>query len=362
MVKINEKISVRQASLIMILAIVSPIIRILASYADIDAKEASWLSPIVSVIPFVILIFVIHELFKKNKNKSLGDVFCLVLGNTFGKIVMAIYAIWIFFFLSLNTRNLGERFEATIYPYSPIEIFIATVLLVAFIVTRNKIEYFARAIEVMFLILMGSFLLSFILLLPEVKLEHLYPVTTDDIVPVIKSTVPILSTWSYFIYVFFLGHKISDKNNIKKVGIKAGIILAVICLGLTIITVGVFGYNVNQLFVVPYFIALKEIDILNKIYGMESIFLSLLMILDFAAICIYVYIIYEIIKKIFNGKISKQYITPIIFSAYVFSLYIANNRFEMETFNKIVGINVNLVLGVLIPIIVLIIGKIRKKV
>lgn len=362
MVKINGKISIRQASIIMILSITSPIIRILASYADEEAKQASWLSPIATIIPFIALIFIINGLFKKNKDKSLGDIFCLVLGNTFGKILIAIYGIWLFILLAIDGRRLGERFVSTIYIYSPVEIFVAILLMIAFIVTRKKIEYFARAIEVMFLILMGSFLLSFVLLLPEVELNNLYPVTTNDIIPVLKSTLPILSTWSNFIFVFFLGDKISDKKHIKKYGIQTGITLAIINTGLSLMTLGIFGHNVNKLFSVPYFIALKEIDVLNKIYGLESIFLSLLMITDFAAVCVSIYIIYEMIKKIFNLKNVKQYITPLVFGAYIFALYIANSRFEMETFNKVIGMKLNLVFGMLIPVIILIIGKIRKKV
>lgn len=214
----------------------------------------------------------------------------------------------------------------------------------------------------MFMIIILGFILSFILLIPEVNLLNLYPVTQKDIVNIGKASIPILGTWSHYILIFFIANKTKNVKNLKKQGIKSGIYYVLISLGIIVITVGIFSANVSKLFSLPYFISLKQIDLLNKIYGLESIFLTLLMMGDFAAAGVTVYVIYEIVKNIFDLKDRKEIITPIIFLGFIFALLIANNRFEMQIFTQKIGVYLNLIMEIFIPILLIIVGKVRKKI
>jgi len=214
----------------------------------------------------------------------------------------------------------------------------------------------------MFIIVLIGFGISVILLLSEVNFANLYPVTTTDIVSSAKGSIPLLSTWVHYIFILFLLNKVKDPKTLKKNGFKTGIILTIIGTLVVIVTVGIFGAKLTKLFSIPYFISLKEIEILNNLYGLESIFLSLLMLGDFAAAGICVFIIHEIIRKIFELEDKKQLTTPIIFAACIFSLWIANNRFEMHIFTGTISVYMSLIFEVAFPLIILAIGKMRKKV
>lgn len=228
--------------------------------------------------------------------------------------------------------------------------------------TRGKLEHFARALEIMLTIVIIGFIFSFVLLISEVDFSNLYPITFTNIGSIVKGGFPVMATWTQYILIFFIAHKAKNVKNIKKHGLKSGIFLTILSLCLIIITVGIFGADLTKLFSIPYFISLKQIDILNKIYGLESIFLSLLMMADYAAAGVMVYLCYEIIRNIFNLADKKQIITPIIFSGYIFALLLANNRFEMQIFSEKIGIYVSLIMEIIIPMFLLIVGKIRKKV
>jgi hypothetical protein len=53
-------------------------------------------------------------------------------------------------------------------------------------------------------------------LAPSVKIENVWPVTHLDALPVIKGTYPIVSVWGYLTFVFFLGERIVNKDQIHK--------------------------------------------------------------------------------------------------------------------------------------------------
>lgn len=356
------KISTRQAMIIFILASISPIIRILPTFCANIGKQASYFAPIITIIPFMLLIFVLYELFKNSKESSLESVFTNIVGKPITKIIMIFYMLWIFSLLGFYTRMFGERFVSSVSVDSPIEFFLISILALVFIVTRGELEHFARWTEVFILVLLLGILASFIFVLPEVEICNLYPVNTNDIIPLIGAVYPIISIWSYVTFMFFLGDKISDKKNIKKYGLQTAILLAIVNVIVIIMTIGVFGYELTKTFSLPFFSALKDIQLFGKIDGLESIFISLWIIADFVMISMLVYVLNKLIKEIFCIKSTKATITPIIFLTYLLSLKIAGSRFELDEFSNRIGFHLNIIFGFVIPCVMFVIGKIRKKI
>lgn len=65
----------------------------------------------------------------------------------------------------------------------------------------------------------------------------------------------------------------------------------------------------------------------------------------------------SIIKSIFSLSEVKPLISPVTIFAFVFSLYLAHNRFELEN----IVVPGNIIFGYIFPLITLIVGKIRGK-
>lgn len=154
--------------------------------------------------------------------------------------------------LILNTRIQASRYVSSIYSLSQIEFFIAVFLGVCFVISRGKLQYFARLVEILLIIALLSLGISSILVIPEIDISDL--------------TISVAA----------------------------------------------------------------------------------------------VYIVKNLLSKIFNTQNNKEYITPIILLAYVFSMWIVNNRYEYELLVQNILFKLNIVLGVVLPTIVLIIMKIKK--
>ena len=137
------KISMRQSLIFVFIAITSPLLRVLPSYSSIS-KQASWLVPIVSLIFLSIYILILNTITKKYKDKNLSEIFEIIFGKVFGKIVTAIFLIWAIFLFSIYLRYFAERYLSTIMRDAYIEFLLITILLVSYYIVKNNIEYFAR--------------------------------------------------------------------------------------------------------------------------------------------------------------------------------------------------------------------------
>lgn len=361
MLAAKEKISTRQAVILFLLAVFSPSIRLFPTYSSEIAQTAGWLSPLFAVVPFLILPLLHQSFFKKNSGKNLADIYYEVLGKFLGRVVLFFYLFWLCVLLGLYVRYFAERFLSTIHPDTPMSFFTIAILGVAFVVARGGLVVFTRLTEVFFLGFMALFSITFMLALPDLKFLHLYPVTYYDILPLMKSTYPILGIWGYFTFMMFFADRMNDKENIKRFGLQSAVFLVITCLSILIITIGTLGYNIAGRVSLPYFIAMKNISVMDTLERIESIVLAFWIIVDFVIITLFVLLVAAVIKSLFSLNGTKNFISPVVLVAYLFSFYIAQSRFELEDFSLLFGMNTNIVLCYIIPLIIFGIGKLRKK-
>ena len=362
MLKSNGKISVRQAYMVAMLAMLSPSIRIFPNACARDAGAAAWLTPLAASVALIILYSVLSEYFKKNNIKNLDDAFRAALGNVTGKILLIIFLSWFVIILWLYIRYYAARLMSTIYPNSDIRFFILVMVILAFFAARGKIETFCRFSEILFLSFVVIISVMYAFLIPEVKIGNIYPVTYYDILPVFKATQRISPVWGYILLPFFFGEKIFNKNEIKKYGKQSTIFIVFMTTFLLVSVVGALGPTVSRRMSFPFFNAVKVISFMESFDRFESIVLAVWVSADFIIITLLLLVITTIIKNIFSLSESKYMATPAAAIAYIGSQYFTVNRFEIETFTSHFFIYVNIILLYVAPILVLLIGKIRKKI
>jgi len=358
----KNKITIRQIFILFILSTFSPAIRLFTQICSDYGKIAGWTAPIISVIALFIIINVLNAFFKNNNEANLSDIFDISLGKIAGKTLLVLYLIWTILLYFLYVRYYAERLLSSIFPNTNIRFFIIIMLIMALFSARGKIETFARFSEFSILLFTFIFIVFFILLAPTVKLSNLLPITYYDAWPALKSSYPVVGIWGYITLLFFLGDNIKNKNEIKKSSKKAIWYLAIMTMLMMITVVGSLGYKNAERMPLPFFNATKLINFMQSFDRFEAVLLSAWVISDFIVITVFAKIIANIGKKLFNVSVIKYFGSPIILLGYAGSLYLATNRYELEIFSENVAILVNIAFCYLIPIIVLIIGKLRKKI
>lgn len=356
------KISVRQSFIILLLAIASPSLRILPIFASEEGKQASWVAVILVILPLLLLIYMYNSFFKKYEDKSLDEIFTIVAGKFIGKIFAFIYIVWALFLFSLYLRYFCERFLSTILVDTPIEFMILVMLGFIYYIISNNIEAFARMAELFLYVFFAIFIGVFLIVLPDIKLTNLYPVTFYDVPGIMKATLPLFSLAGFVTYIFFIGDQMSYKETIKKYGTRFALINMFMGVVLVVTVVGVIGAEVAPKFPIPYFTVIKSIEILNTIERIESIFIAIWVVNDCIILGMFGYILLGLLKRFCNTTNSNIFVVPVIFFGYVGSLYIASSSLELHEFSREIGALINMVTAIIIPVTVFIIGKIRKKI
>jgi len=206
------------------------------------------------------------------------------------------------------------------------------------------------------------FVFLFLLSIPNIEIINLFPVTYHDALPLIKSSLSSIGLWGAFTHIFFFGDKINNKEHIKRFGLQSAIYLVITAMMVLIQTIGVYGYSVIERLSLPYIFVVKSISILQTIERIESLAVATWIIVDFVAISVIVYIAVSIIKSLFSLSDEKSLVSPVAIFAFIFTQYIASDRFELENYSRLISVPASIIFGFIFPIIIFIVGKVRKKI
>ncbi len=340
----------------------SPAIRIFPQYTSKMAGKAGWLAPIVAIIPIIFLVLILNSFFKRNKEANLSDIYFKVLGSIVGKIVVFLYLIWILILLAIYTRYYSERILSSMLPNTSGSFLIIVMLCLVFIAARKGLVTVVRANEIFFMIFIVIFAFSFIFSILQIKFRNVMKVSYLDAWPVIKSSFDLFAIWGYLLFIFFFADKINNKEHIKRFAFRGLAVIFILGLLGILMTIGSLGSRLASHVSLPYFMTIKNISILDTIYHIESVLLSLWVIFDFIIITFFTITATSLMKSIFKLSETKSLISPILLFAGIGALYLFENRFELERFSSYIATPVNVIFEFIIPFAVFGIGKIRKKI
>jgi len=358
--KVESKISMRQFFIIFVIGVAALVIRVVPKYSAYFAEQNTWISSLAALIPMFLLLYLLHSIMRKGKDKSFEESCTRILGKTGAKIVMTLYLIMSIIFLTFRIRYFAEKCMASIFTSVQIEFFIISLLFVVYLITRNNIQGFARFSEFIWIPLLLFIAAVFFITIPDIKISNLYPTTIYDIDNIFMGVLPITAIFVYLPCMLFLGEHVKDKEKFLKTGMKYVTIAASIGVVITFTTIGVFGSKLSQAFTQPYFIALKNIELFTVLERMEALAITFWIVTDIVLIIALIYVITELITKIFNIESRKNMIVPVLFLEYTLSIYAVNNIFELEDYSRGIGGIIYMVFGIGVPILIYLIGKFRK--
>lgn len=358
----RDKITLRQLLKILLCLCFGPAVRAIPSFASHFAKQSGWLAPIIAFVPLMILIIVFNKLFIEYEGQSYANIIYDILGKFFGNTLLSIYVFWMSILLALYIRYYVAKLSIALTSTTYMELNIIILLLLVYLALRCGLVTIARMGEVIVTILNISFFIMFLLAIKNIKLDNLIPVSYNDIIPIGKASYPIVGIWSYFTFLCFLADRIKDRQNLKKVGTKYLIYLVITTIMIGIMVIGSIGYSVASRSAIPFFVSVKNISLFKIIERIEAIVVTQWIAADFILIAVFLYIILDIVKTMFAVDDIGYLIKISLVFFYLFSLYIAYTIFELQQFSLKIVIHLNFILCFVTPIVIYLIGKVRKKV
>lgn len=357
----KDKISVRQLLFVFTIAVSSPATRFLPKYSAIEAKQAGWVSPLASAVPFILLILVIYYLLKQYEDMDMYEIINRIMGKFIGKLMVLAYLLWSVWLSALYTRYYAERLTSSIYTTVGNNIIILLSLIPIAYMLRSGFTVIARMSEVLLPFIGGMLVLLSMFLLPSIRSDNILPVSFSDTLPIIRASLSTTSILAYLFLLFFLSDKIVNLKSFKTFGyITAYVNISSVVL-VNLITIGVLGYSVTQRAPLPVLITVKQISLLDTIENIEAIIIAIWIFADFTWISTLLVVTLNLVKSLFRLSDTKPLISLLVILVYFLSLGICSSRFELEEFSNKLLVPMNIALGYVFPFMLFLTSVIKKK-
>src|SRR5665648_76600 len=227
-------------------------------------------------IPYGLMVLSLMEKYPRNNLLQISET---LFGKWIGKIIGIIYLSIAGYFGGLLLAQIGDIYERTTMPLTPISVFYAGGILIVFYMISSGIEVFARFTEVIFPLILVALLLNIGLSIPRIEQGELLPILGEGIKPLFFGGIKVLPYAME--YILFIGGIISflptNKEDIEQ--LRTGVWRAVFLVGIlntmvTLIQLLVFGpVETNRL--VYGFLALGNmVEISKTVAGVGSLFIG----------------------------------------------------------------------------------------
>ena len=356
----NNKISLLNLLLICIIALYPPNVRYVLNETVLAANQAAWLSCLASLAIFIPLLYVLCRVMKAFEGQSLVQIMCRVFGKFIGKTVAVILLLWLFILLSLYINYWGETLVTTVYVGTDIRFIMFLAVILTAVLLRFGLPVVSRMSAIIFIVAALQFIAILVLLFIQFEPRNVTPISTKDIVPIANSTIYPLAISVYVTFFFIFNDQIQFG---KKAGGKFVFVAAFLTAGNTLMVLavlGVFSAGLINKLKFPFHSAVENISVLGGNTGIESLFISIWMMLEFILIVSFTYMVVRLIRDIFGLKRQVPLLTAVIGFAYIFAIYVCTDVFELIAFSQHVVPWFNLPLGLGIPFALFVTAKARK--
>jgi hypothetical protein len=277
-------------------------------------------------------------------------------------ILCIIYIIWLTFYIGYDIRVYAERLSTSAMTDMNIFMIIVPMLLIIGYVLKSGISILGKMSEIFILILSAIFIVYNFMVLSELDVSKLFPITYKDIPYIFRASFAELSLFGSSTFLLFINDKIDNKGEFKKLGVKLVILMSIIFVIVIVLCVGVHGWSIISNMSFPYINTVAQISLFSVVEKIELGIVIFWIIADFIMIAVGIYSVLNIFKVMFK----LQSINPIINIYLVITLFlsiiIARTSLELQICSELILTPANILIGYLSPIIVYIIGRIRKKI
>ena len=268
---LTKKMSRRQFSALLWAVMVSPIIRQIPATVAPVAGRGAWLSALFAAVPAAALgLFAGHFLRSRRPGEGFGELFCRALGPAAGRIVTALYLLWLVFFGGFVLRAGADRFVSAIYTGSPEWLFMAVMGLLCLVAGEGRLKTLGRFAQIIAPLLSAVFALVFLFCLKNVKPDNLWPLYAGDLPRAFRGVLPLMGTLAVGVYPGFLAAEV-EPGRLGRTFSLSQLSLALLGALLCFTSLGTFGAELTDKMNYPFFVMIRSIRIFNLLERVEAL-------------------------------------------------------------------------------------------
>jgi hypothetical protein len=200
-----------------------------------------------------------------------------------------------------------------------------------------------------------------VFVLPTGSIKNITPVSTLDILPVLKG-VPFIFSVNSYVFIFYIFNDQIEYGKTKN--FRKFVYTAVFLLGAcTLIVMAILSAFCCELPIdlnFPFLAAVDNVSVLNSSVGLSALFYASWVTYEFVAISVFVYAALRLLRDIFSLQGQTPALTATAGLCFFFTLYLCGDSLELQSLSYNIVAYVNLILFVALPVALFITAKFRN--
>ncbi len=341
----------RQLLAVACLAFISPAVRLLPQRTSAVAGAAAWTVPLAALVPVLAAVWLVRKMAPEG---GLDGAVIRAFGPVLGRVVLVLYAVWFIFLAALCLRFYGERFLTTAYSEARIEIFLAAMAILTFLVLRKSVLTFARACEVYFLLIAVMLALLLVFAAKAVHPEDIFTVSVLDAPGVLRGLWPVCSVSSTLVFASFIKRKSGSSKSYY--GFTASVLVIFAIMNAVII--GTFSAPFVEKLQVPFFTLVKNIKVLRVFERVDALVLAWFVLTDLAFAGLMLFSAVSVLKTVFRLKSVSFMSSPLALLIFGLAL-LPEDGFQAELITEKIVHPINIFLGFILTVAIALTHKLR---
>lgn len=357
----GDRISLRQLGVLIFVSLLAPMIRILPVSAVMISGKAAWLTPLPALAVGCLFLWGLKSLIKNVPSGiGLAGISIRCLGKVGGRVFCVIFALWLTFYAGFLARSASERIISAIFPNGTPPILVLVTLSAALLAAWGSVRSLARAAELFMPLVLTVLTVITLSASSQVDLDNLLPVTYLDTGKILLGALPTFDVISLSVVFLFLVGKVERRQPERP--FHWLLILTVSAMAVIIVTVGSTSPQLCVRLQNAFFAVIRDVQVLGLLERIESVVVAIWIVTDFTVLSALFIIVSEIWRSVFLAAKRTTFIIPSGALSAAAAFLIAPNAFQLLRWSRLIVPAANLFMTVLLTPLVLIIGKLRKKI
>ena len=346
----QDRISQTQLCALLWAGLMAPAAELLPAVTLPAAGRGAWLSA-AAVLP-VLLLFGWGLGKMGMRPGGLAGTIQQGLGPVLGRLVLLLYLVWGELLLALRLRLCAQRLIASGERDGSLWFFLPTAALLVLWMARGKLAAFARAGQVFLTVLLVAAGIVLGLSLLQSQGEHLLPLWWSDILPILRSAIPLLGMLGYGVFAGFL---LGDTTPSRRAG-RDWVVWAVVgCLLLGVeqaVVIGNLGPQLARRMSNPFFVLAKSVGVEGAFQRVESIIAALWTFADLVLLGVLTFALWKIAEQVFPKAKQKPTATAVLIPGAVLGIAAFPEGAMADTFGRETALLGNVIMGMLVPLFI----------
>lgn len=324
------------------------------------AGHDGWISILISGFLVQLFVFLIWLLNKRFPNHTLFDYSKIILGTKIGNIINFIYIIYLLLIVSYIFIIMNEIIIRWILPKTPEWVLLIMGIVLLVYGCMGTVKNMVSLFSFLFIFILFLFFISLLTFNdPIIDVRNLFPIGSSGVVEIFKGTKHTITAFIGFETLLFYLAFVKQPNKLSSIKGASIAVLFVTLFNtyLAIISFVIFSSAEMRLIPEPVLYMLRAID-MTILQRFDLVFLSIWSLVVATTVLSYGFLGSMGISKLLHVKHNIAVILAGIFT--FFTSILIFHFIELIAFDEIIML-LNLIFGVIIPLLLLIIAIVLKR-